>query len=181
MKIQAAVLRGGDKPYSLERLELAGPSTGEILVRIAGTGTCHTDMVPRAPAFAELAPLPLGAGDGGAGGVEAIGPGVTGIAVGDHVALSFDSCGMCTGCRSGHPAYCETFLPRNLSGRHLSGDRRSRKAGRGALVWSVVLCDLRAGDAAQRRGRRSLAAARAARPARLRHPDGRRLGAGCHG
>jgi aryl-alcohol dehydrogenase len=121
MKIQAAVLRGGDKPYSLERLELAGPSAGEILVRIAGTGMCHTDMVPRAPEFAELAPLPLVTGHEGAGVVEAIGPGVMGIAVGDHVALSFDSCGTCTGCRCGHPAYCETFLPRNLSGRHLDG------------------------------------------------------------
>src|SRR5256714_11003577 len=121
MKIQAAVLRSGDQPYSLERLELAGPGAGEILVRIAGTVMCHTDMVPRAPEFAALAPLPLVTGHEGAGVVEAIGPGVSGIAVGDYVALSFDSCGMCTACRSGHPAYCETFLPRNLSGRHLDG------------------------------------------------------------
>ena len=121
MKIQAAVLRGGDKPYSLERLELAGPGVGEILVRVVGTGMCHTDMIPRAPEFAALAPLPLVTGHEGAGVVEAIGPGTAGIAVGDHVVLSFDSCGVCTSCRGGHPAYCETFLPRNLSGRHLDG------------------------------------------------------------
>jgi len=121
MKIQAAVLRGGDKPYSLERLELAGPGVGEILVRVVGTGMCHTDMIPRAPEFAALAPLPLVTGHEGAGVVEAIGPGTAGIAVGDHVVLSFDSCGVCTCCRGGHPAYCETFLPRNLSGRHLDG------------------------------------------------------------
>ena len=121
MKIQAAVLRGGNKPYSIERLELAGPAGGEILVRVVGTGMCHTDMIPRAPEFAALAPLPLVTGHEGAGVVEAIGAGTTGVAVGDHVVLSFDSCGVCTSCRGGHPAYCETFLPRNLSGRHLDG------------------------------------------------------------
>jgi aryl-alcohol dehydrogenase len=121
MKIQAAVLRAGDKPYSLERLELAGPGEGEILVRIVGTGMCHTDMVPRAPDFAALAPLPLVTGHEGAGVVEATGGGVSGIAVGDHVVLSFDSCGICANCRGGHPAYCASFLPRNLSGRHLDG------------------------------------------------------------
>src|SRR5262245_17689821 len=121
MKIQAAVLRDGDKPYFLERLELAGPGVGEILVRIVGTGMCHTDMVPRAAEFAALAPLPLVTGHEGAGVVEATGAGVSGIAVGDHVVLSFDSCGFCGTCRGGHPAYCDSFLSRNLSGRHLDG------------------------------------------------------------
>jgi aryl-alcohol dehydrogenase len=121
MKIRAAVLRAGDAPYSIESLELAGPSPGEILVRITGVGMCHTDMVPRAPEFAALAPLPLVPGHEGAGVVEAIGSGVAGIVVGDHVVLSFDSCGTCSSCRGGHPAYCETFLPRNLSGRNLDG------------------------------------------------------------
>ena len=121
MKTRAAVLRAGDAPYSIESLELAGPGPGEILVRIAGVGMCHTDMVPRAPEFASLAPLPLVTGHEGAGVVEAVGSGVAGIAVGDHVVLSFDSCGSCTNCRGGHPAYCETFLPRNLSGRSVDG------------------------------------------------------------
>jgi aryl-alcohol dehydrogenase len=90
-------------------------------VRIVGTGMCHTDMVPRAPDFAALAPLPLVTGHEGAGVVEATGAGVSGIAVGEHVVLSFDSCGICANCRGGHPAYCASFLPRNLSGRHLDG------------------------------------------------------------
>ncbi|MBI2964482.1 MAG: NAD(P)-dependent alcohol dehydrogenase [Deltaproteobacteria bacterium] len=121
MKIQAAVLRAGDQPYSIESLDLAGPGPGEVLVRIVGAGMCHTDMVPRAAEFAALAPLPMVTGHEGAGVVEAIGPGVCGIAVGDHVVLSFDSCGTCASCRGGHPAYCDTFLPRNLSGRSLDG------------------------------------------------------------
>ena len=121
MKIRAAVLRQGDQPYSLETLELAGPGPGEILVRIVATGMCHTDVVPRAPEFAALAPLPIVTGHEGAGIVEEVGAGVTEIKNGDHVVLSFDSCGTCASCRGGHPAYCATFLPRNLSGRHLDG------------------------------------------------------------
>jgi len=121
MKIQAAVLRAGGEPYSIEPLELAGPGPGEILVRIVGAGMCHTDMVPRAPEFAALAPLPMVTGHEGSGIVEKVGAGVSSIAVGDAVVLSFDSCGGCAHCRSGHPAYCETFLPRNLSGRNLDG------------------------------------------------------------
>ena len=121
MKIQAAVLRAGDKPYSRERLELRAPHGDEILVRIVGTGMCHTDMVPRAPEFAALAPLPIVTGHEGAGVVEAVGPTVKTIKPGDHVVLSFDSCGQCTSCRGGNPAYCETFMPRNLSGRDLDG------------------------------------------------------------
>ena len=45
--------------------------------------------------------------------VEAIGPRVADIAIGDHVVLTFDSCGTCLNCLDGHPAYCTTFWPRN--------------------------------------------------------------------
>lgn len=128
MQIQAAVLRAGDKPYSIEPLELEGPRADEILVRIAGCGMCHTDMVPRAPEFAALAPLPMVTGHEGSGVALEVGSAVSGISVGDHVVLSFDSCGTCTACRGGHPAYCETFLPRNLSGRNLDGTSPAKDA-----------------------------------------------------
>jgi aryl-alcohol dehydrogenase len=129
MKIRAAVLRAGSEPYSLEELELAGPGTGEILVRIVGCGMCHTDMVPRAAEFAALAPLPLVPGHEGAGVVEGVGPGVGSIAVGDHVVLSFDSCGGCGNCLAGHPAYCDTFLARNLSARNPDGSSPATDGG----------------------------------------------------
>jgi aryl-alcohol dehydrogenase len=60
-------------------------------------------------------------GHEGAGVVEQVGPGVSGIAVGDHVVLSFDSCGTCANCMAGVPCYCETFLARNIFGRQLDG------------------------------------------------------------
>lgn len=117
MQITAAVLRSKDGPYTLESVELAAPGPGEVLVRIVGAGMCHTDVLPRAEV--SFSPPPIITGHEGSGVVEAIGDGVEGIAVGDHVVLSFDSCGACAACSAGHPAHCETFLIRNLLGRRV--------------------------------------------------------------
>ena len=91
--VRAAVLRAGDAPYSIEDVELRAVRSNEVLVRIVGAGMCHTDVLPRMPGF--LAPPPIIAGHEGSGVVEAVGADVTGVAVGDHVVLSFDSCGVC--------------------------------------------------------------------------------------
>ncbi|MFI9387901.1 NAD(P)-dependent alcohol dehydrogenase [Kutzneria sp. NPDC052558] len=119
MRITGAVLRENDGPHQIEQVELAGPASGEILVRVVGAGLCHTDLLPRSPKFMGQPPVILG--HEGSGVVEAIGPGVTGFEPGDHVVLSFDSCRACANCRTGHPAYCDTFFPRNLVGHHLDG------------------------------------------------------------
>lgn len=117
MEIQAAVLRGTDEPYRIETVELDEPGPGEVLVRIAGVGLCHTDALMR---FG-VGTLPMIGGHEGSGVISAIGPGVTEVAVGDHVVLSFDSCGDCENCRRAHPAYCETFIGRNFTGSNLDG------------------------------------------------------------
>lgn len=119
MKIEAAVLRGEETPFSIEDLELADPTTHEVLVRIVGAGHCHTDVLPRAAAGFGTPPIVLG--HEGAGIVEAVGSAVQTVAVGDHVVLSFDSCGTCANCLDAHPAYCDTFLARNLVGNALDG------------------------------------------------------------
>jgi aryl-alcohol dehydrogenase len=119
MEITAAVLREADGPYRLEQVTLGDPKPGEVLVRIVGVGMCHTDVLPRAPG--SFSPPPIITGHEGAGVVEAIGEGVEGVAVGDHVVLSFDSCRSCENCDIGLAAYCDTFLLRNLIGRHLDG------------------------------------------------------------
>lgn len=115
----AAVLRTADGQYALEPVTLRDLRADEVLVRIVGAGMCHTDVLPRMPGF--IAPPPIIPGHEGAGIVEQIGSDVTGIAVGDHVVLSFDSCGACGNCRAGLPAYCDTFMARNLLGRELDG------------------------------------------------------------
>ncbi|MDN5915079.1 MAG: NAD(P)-dependent alcohol dehydrogenase [Pseudonocardia sp.] len=114
MQIQAAVLRSNNGPHTVEDVDLAEPAAGEMRVRITGAGMCHTDLLPRDPGFMAQPPIVLG--HEGSGVVEAVGPGVDSVRVGDHVVLSYDSCRICRNCRSAHTAYCETFFPRNLDG-----------------------------------------------------------------
>lgn len=81
---------------------------------MVATGLCHTDLGVASGGLPF--PLPGVLGHEGAGVVEAVGPAVTGITPGDHVVLSFSSCGECRNCHGGHPAYCATWLPLNLIG-----------------------------------------------------------------
>ncbi|MEC3954701.1 NAD(P)-dependent alcohol dehydrogenase [Nocardia sp. CDC153] len=113
MQITAAVARGADKPFSLERLDLEDPRPGEVLVRIVASGVCHTDLVTKGLFPPEL---PIVLGHEGAGIVERIGSEVTGIEVGDHVLLTYASCGTCSRCLNGLPPYCENFVILNTSG-----------------------------------------------------------------
>lgn len=119
METTAAILRTHDGPYTLERVTLRDLRDDEVLVRIVGAGMCHTDVLPRTPGF--IAAPPIVTGHEGAGVVEAVGAGVEGIVVGDHVVLSFDSCHACRNCARDKVAYCDTFMVRNLFGRELDG------------------------------------------------------------
>lgn len=90
--ITAAVSRGTDNPFSIGTLELADPAPDEVLVRVAATGLCHSDLgVLDAP----MVRWPAVLGHEGAGVVERIGSAVTHLSVGDHVATSFAWCGHC--------------------------------------------------------------------------------------
>jgi aryl-alcohol dehydrogenase len=109
----AAILRARDEPYQIETIELPELGDQHVLVRIVGAGICHTDLLPRQGVLGD-APVVLG--HEGAGVVERVGASVPGIEVGDHVVLTFDSCGHCRNCLSAHPAYCDTFLLRNFLG-----------------------------------------------------------------
>ena len=117
--ITAAVLRHPERPFRLEELRLPEPAEDQILVRVVGSGMCHTDLMPRQPGSFVRPPIVVG--HEGAGVVETIGPRVTDMAVGDHVVLTFDSCGACHNCRDGHPAYCRTFWRRNMGGQATNG------------------------------------------------------------
>lgn len=119
MQIQAALLREKAQPFSIEQVEIDAPQAGEVLVRIVGAGICHTDMVIRDLLYPP--PLPSVLGHEGAGVVEQIGPGVRKVQPGDHVVLSFQSCGQCINCQQGHPAYCDNFFAHNLGGVRADG------------------------------------------------------------
>lgn len=114
MWIKAAVLRSADGPFLIEDVELRDPAPDEVRLRISGTGLCHTDLLPRHPGFAAVSPIVLG--HEASGVVDAVGEAVTNVVVGDHVVASFDSCRQCATCTSGHPAYCDGFVVRNLTG-----------------------------------------------------------------
>ncbi len=115
MRFGAAVLRSYESRFGVEEVILnAGPADGEILVRIAGCGMCRTDLAVRRSAG--RSPLPAVLGHEGAGVVVETGGPDTGLRVGDHVVLSFDSCGHCRNCMSAAPAYCVSFASLNLFG-----------------------------------------------------------------
>ncbi|WP_210587174.1 NAD(P)-dependent alcohol dehydrogenase [Streptomyces sp. GESEQ-35] len=111
---RAAVVESGGAPFTLCDVALDEPGPHEAVVRMVATGLCHTDLGVASGGLPF--PLPGVLGHEGAGVVEAVGPAVTGVAPGDHVVLSFTSCGECRNCHGGHPAYCATWLPLNLIG-----------------------------------------------------------------
>lgn len=108
----AAVLRGQTAPFSLETVYLDAPGPDEVAVRVVGVGICHTDFMARAG----IVQPPLVAGHEAAGIVTSLGSAVTDLAIGDHVLISYDSCGHCRNCLEARPAYCDAFWPRNMSG-----------------------------------------------------------------
>lgn len=119
MRASAAVLRRPNGPLELEEIDLAEVREDEILVRIVGSGICHTDLGIVASATAEQLPLVLG--HEGSGIVEAVGRRVSKVAPGDHVVLSFAFCGTCRRCQSGLMVHCDSFLPLNLAGARADG------------------------------------------------------------
>lgn len=133
MRFGAAVLRSYEEPFAVEEVILSsGPAEGEILVRIAGCGMCRTDLAVRRSAG--RSPLPAVLGHEGSGVVVETGGPHTGLAVGDHVVLSFDSCGHCRSCLGAAPAYCDRFAPLNLFGGRPENAARFTDAAGGALA-----------------------------------------------
>lgn len=118
MEITAAVAHKPLADFTLETLTLDGPRAGEVLVKVAAVGLCHTDLAAREG----VVPIPMPAvlGHEGAGTVVEVGEGVTKVAPGDKVALTFNSCGECANCERSEPAYCYQFLGLNYAGVRLT-------------------------------------------------------------
>ena len=128
MKITAAVVREKSEPFVIEELELDDPRDDEVLVRMAGSGLCHTDLVAR-DGFMPI-PNPAVLGHEGAGVVEKVGSRVTKVKPGDHVVMSFRSCGACTSCVRGLPANCLDFFKLNFAGVRADGTPTMKKDGK---------------------------------------------------
>lgn len=120
LTIKAAVTPAEGAPFDLRDITLDDPRPDEILVRIAGVGLCHTDLVARDGGM--RAAFPALFGHEGAGVVEAVGADVTKVAPGDHVVLTFNSCGQCPRCAADEPSYCVDRNAYNYAGRRPNGD-----------------------------------------------------------
>ncbi|MFC5856118.1 NAD(P)-dependent alcohol dehydrogenase [Streptomyces chlorus] len=116
---RAAVLETQDGPFELRDIEIEDPRADEVLVRMVATGICATDAHVRAQRM--VTPLPVVLGHEGAGVVERVGAAVTTVEPGDHVVLSYHSCGRCKPCMSSHPAYCDNAWAANFGGARLDG------------------------------------------------------------
>jgi aryl-alcohol dehydrogenase len=127
MQISAAVVEEVGAPFTLTDVELQSPAPDEVVVEIAGAGICHTDIAVQ---HGHLPfPLPGVLGHEGSGTVVEVGADVTTLAVGDQVAISFNSCAACPQCASGQPAYCHGFLEYNFGGVRSDGSSGLAAAG----------------------------------------------------
>lgn len=104
--MKAVIFRGVGQPVEVTGVTLDPPRAHEVMVKVAAAGVCHSDLHMIRGEWAH--PLPVVLGHEGSGTIVEIGPGVTGLAVGDHVVLSWVApCGECRHCRAGHEARCE--------------------------------------------------------------------------
>jgi S-(hydroxymethyl)glutathione dehydrogenase/alcohol dehydrogenase len=127
VETEAAVLWERHADWSVEPIELDPPAEGEVLVKLAASGMCHSDehlVTGDMPV-----PLPMIGGHEGAGVVEEIGPGVHAVKPGDHVVLGFvPACGKCPSCATGHSNLCDVGGVL-MSGRQMDGSVRHHARG----------------------------------------------------
>jgi Zn-dependent alcohol dehydrogenase len=124
-------------PLTLSELELAPPRREEVLVRLRASGVCHSDW--NAVDGTSENPCPCVLGHEGAGIVEAIGEGVTRVAVGDHVALSWTPwCGACEECARDLPQLCSTVWPAMGTGGLMDGTPRLSRNGDAVYHYSFL-------------------------------------------
>ncbi len=133
---------------TVQEVELAAPKAGEVKVKMAAVGVCHSDLsvingtIP--------APTPLVVGHEGAGVVEEVGDGVTNVKPGDHVVLSFvPFCKICYFCKRGQPFLCEAAGPLNMARQMdgtsrvtLNGEEIGAMCGLGCMAPYAVVPDI---------------------------------------
>ena len=138
MKTRAAVCYAAGQPLVIEEVDLDGPKHGEVLVEIVATGVCHTDEFTRSGGDPEGL-FPAIFGHEGAGIVREIGPGVTSLAVGDHVIpLYTPECRGCKSCLSRKTNLCTAI--RATQGKGMMPDGTSRFSIKGKQIHHYMGC-----------------------------------------
>ena len=139
MKMQAALTTEAHAPFRIETVELDPPKDGEVLVKMAVSGVCHSDWhIVQGNSYY---PMPIITGHEGAGVVEAVGDGVKRVQPGDHVILSFRAdCGECFYCQNDQAVLCETYSPSLRSGVQLDGTSRVSWNGEPVYIMTGLGC-----------------------------------------
>jgi S-(hydroxymethyl)glutathione dehydrogenase/alcohol dehydrogenase len=148
MDTRAAILWEPHTDWSVEDITLDPPKHGEVLVKLAASGLCHSDehlvtgdlvVPPETAGELGIQQFPIIGGHEGAGEVVEVGPGTRGLEVGDHVALSFvPACGRCPSCATGHQNLCDlgAFL---MAGRQVT-DFTARHHSKGGDDLGIMCC-----------------------------------------
>ena len=138
IKSRAAVAFAANQPLQIVEVDVEAPKAGEVLVRIVASGVCHTDAFTLSGDDPEgIFPSILGHEGGGI--VEAIGEGVTSLAVGDHVIPLYTAeCGKCKFCLSGKTNLCQAV--RATQGKGLMPDGTSRFSYKGQPIFHYMGC-----------------------------------------
>ena len=165
----AAVTESKSAPFELQEVEIGELRDDEVLVDVAASGICHTDLICRDQWIP--VPLPAVLGHEGAGTVVAVGRSVTKVSPGDRVGMTFDSCGRCRACQTASPAYCFTFFEHNFAARHgrVMGQAR---AGNGPAACMRTSSASRASPRAQSHGSGMSRGSTSTYPSKSRHRSG---------
>ncbi|MFL5629472.1 MAG: zinc-binding dehydrogenase [Ktedonobacteraceae bacterium] len=135
--MKAAILETAATDLVVEYIDCQEPQAGEVLVRIAASGVCQSDL--HVIHGSQSTPLPVVLGHEGAGVVEAVGPNVTRVKVGDPVVLSWvPYCGQCVYCMSGHPNLCTVVYAALAKGTLLDGTSRLSRLGKPVYHYSFI-------------------------------------------
>jgi S-(hydroxymethyl)glutathione dehydrogenase / alcohol dehydrogenase len=133
---RAAVLPSVGQPLEVrDDVEAEAPRSGEITIKVAASGVCHSDLSIQNGTL--MSPTPIVLGHEGAGEIVAVGDGVTGLEPGDHVVVSWiPPCGACFFCRRGQPQLCEVGIRGFVTGGLLDGT--TRLTSRGAPLFQMA-------------------------------------------
>jgi aryl-alcohol dehydrogenase len=128
MQITAAVVREKSGAFNIERIDLCDPRDDELLVEVAASGMCATDLHGRDAYYPTQFPKVFG--HEGAGVVRATGKAVTKFKAGDHVVMAYPWCGTCPNCQSQRQSYCVDAFPLKMNGTRADGSTLHSKDGK---------------------------------------------------
>ena len=137
MKTRAAIMYEPNQPVVVEEIELDEPKSREVLVKMAATGVCHSDLSAVRGVIRYEEPTVLG--HEGAGTIVEVGPDVTSVKPGQHIMLAFIApCGRCFQCSNGHPSICDRHWRDTARGALFDGTHRFHKGDTRFMHFSRV-------------------------------------------